>query len=434
MRIIVIGAGYVGLVAAACFASFGINVTCYDKDKRKIDILNKGDIHIYEPGLKELVEKCLSHGNINFVSDIASFEDYDGIIIAVGTPANEDGRANTSYIFAAAQEISDKSKTAKFVVIKSTVPIGTAKKLKNYFMEINPQLDFEVISNPEFLREGSAVKDFLEPDRIILGCASVKAQEFGNKLYSPLSAMGRPVVFTKNETAELIKYAANSYLAMRIAFINEIANLAEVVNADIEEVANGMGLDARIGRHYLQAGPGYGGSCFPKDTSALVQIARDVDAPLTIIEAVIAANEARKKNLKNVVEKLLGGLKGQVIAILGLTFKANTDDMRDAASLDLVNDLVAAGATVRVYDPSKPSFAYEAFAEKVTYAAHVEEAASGAHCLVVLTEWAEFRLLDLKSLKPLMAKPNIVDFRSIFKPEQLQALGFKCYSVGKANA
>lgn len=432
MKIAVLGTGYVGLVSGVCFASLGVDVSCYDKNSNIINSLKNGQIHIHENGLQELLYKVQSLGKIAFYDTVVNFDEYDAIVIAVGTPASQDGSADLSHLMAAVEEIALNSKRSKFIIIKSTVPIGTAKIVNQRLGELNSNVIFSVISNPEFLREGSAVKDFLEPDRIVVGTSSKDAESFARRLYSAYLQKDVPIFFTDNSSAELIKYAANCFLATRIAFINEMADIAEKVGANIDDVAEGMGLDSRIGRHYLHAGPGFGGSCFPKDTQALLYSSQKLNVKSKIVEAVIESNEQRKIKL---VDKVLASLnqdaKGKKIAVLGVTFKANTDDMRDAASLVLLPSLKELGASVSIYDPSNSKQAHASFEGFAHFAASVESCLADADVVVILTEWPEFRILDLNALGKLMKSRVMVDYRNLFVPSEMADMGFKYYSVGR---
>lgn len=433
MRIAMIGTGYVGLVSGACFSEFGTDVVCVDKDAGKIDRLLDGVMPIYEPGLDALVEKNVAAGRLSFTTDLdAAVKGADAVFIAVGTPTTEgDGHADLSYVYAAAAEIGHAMDDYTVVVTKSTVPVGTGREVHRIISEIRSADEFDVASNPEFLREGSAIEDFMRPDRVVIGTDSEKASEVLRQLYRPLYLMETPILYTKIETAELIKYAANTFLAAKITFINEVANLCEKVGANVQEVARGIGLDGRIGSKFLHAGPGYGGSCFPKDTLALVQTAKDFDAPLKIIEAVVQVNEERKHQMADKIIAAAGGsVDGKTIAVLGLTFKPNTDDMRDSPSLAIVPALQQAGATVRAFDPQGMEEAKEILPGTV-FCDDAYATMEGADALAIVTEWNEFRLLDLERVKGLLSAPLLVDLRNIYKPDEIIKAGFDYYSVGR---
>ena len=432
MKITIMGAGYVGLVAATCFANFGIKVCCLDKDADKINLLNSGKIHIHEPGLEEMVWKNLSNGNLRFSTDPAELADGNILIIAVGTPQAEDGSANLSYIHSAIDDIASHCHTDKFIIIKSTVPIGTAKMVSEQLKLKKPELNFELISNPEFLKEGDALRDFLNPDRIVIGCSSEDARNMAKSLYTPLTSKNVPIVFTNNTTAELIKYSSNSYLAMRIAFINEIADIAELIGANIEEVADGIGYDSRIGRHYLHPGPGYGGSCFPKDTTALAKFAQDQNAPLAIIDAVINSNKTRQEKMAARIAKIIGNSKKEVpIAFLGLTFKADTDDIRESPAINIIQQLLALGYKIRAYDPSHPKEAMQTLPKSVEICPSIEDALKDSAAAVIITEWNEFKLITPKTFQDLLAAPVVIDLRNIYSPKAMKEAGINYYSVGR---
>ena len=433
MRIAMIGTGYVGLVSGACFSEFGTDVVCVDKDARKIERLLDGIMPIYEPGLDTLVEKNVKAGRLSFTTDLAeAVKGADIVFIAVGTPTRRgDGHADLSYVYAAAEEIGQAIDEYTVVVTKSTVPVGTGREVHRIISGIRDAGEFDVASNPEFLREGSAIEDFMRPDRVVIGTDSDRAADVLKQLYRPLFLMETPILFTKIETAELTKYAANTFLAAKITFINEIANLCEKVGANVQEVARGIGLDGRIGGKFLHAGPGYGGSCFPKDTLALVRTARDHDAPLHIIEAVVKVNEDRKRLMADKIIAGCGGaVDGKTIAVLGLTFKPNTDDMRDSPSLAIVPALQEAGATVRAFDPQGMTEAREMLPD-VVFCKDAYETMEGADALAIVTEWNEFRLLDLERVKGLLSAPLMIDLRNIYKPDEIIKAGFDYYSVGR---
>ena len=439
MKIAIIGTGYVGLVSGTCFAEFGMNVTCIDKDLKKINDLKKGIIPIYEPGLENLVKKNVKEKRLKFETNLPKgIRNSNAIFIAVGTPTRRgDGHADLSFVYKVAEEISFSLNSYAVVINKSTVPIGTGKKVYNIIRKNNKNLDFDVASNPEFLREGSAINDFMRPDRVVIGCQSEKAKKILSEIYRPLYLLETPIVFTKRETAELIKYAANSFLATKITFINEIANLCDKVGANVNDVSTGIGLDARIGKKFLHPGPGYGGSCFPKDTLALVKTAQDYKAKLGLVEHVVRSNDVRKKNNYKIIKKALAGdLKGKKITILGLTFKPNTDDMRDAPSLDLIPNLIKEGAKLSLYDPEGMSEAKKIFKDYEKQLEWFDDSYSAmkdSNALVILTEWNQFRALDLNKVNNLLKNPILIDFRNIYNPKELIQLGFKYYSIGRPN-
>jgi UDPglucose 6-dehydrogenase len=433
MRVAIIGTGYVGLVSGACFSEFGTEVVCVDQDVGKIERLLKGEMPIYEPGLDALVAKNVEAGRLSFTTDLASsVKGAEAVFIAVGTPMAEgDGHADLTYVYAAAEEIADAIDGYTVIVTKSTVPVGTGREVHRLVSEIIPAHKFDVASNPEFLREGSAIEDFMRPDRVVIGTDSDQPVAVLRQLYRPLYLMETPMLYTKIETAELIKYAANTFLAAKITFINEVANLCEKVGANVQEVARGIGLDGRIGSKFLHAGPGYGGSCFPKDTLALVKTARDFDAPLQIIEAVVQVNEDRKRQMGGKIVAACGGsVKNKTVAVLGLTFKPNTDDMRDSPSLVIVPVLQAEGATVRAFDPQGMEEAKESLTG-VVFCRDAYEAMEGADALAIITEWNEFRLLDLERVKGLLSTPLIIDLRNIYNADEIIKAGFDYYSVGR---
>lgn len=435
MQITVIGTGYVGLVTGVCFAEFGFNVICVDHDAQKIDQLCRGEVPFFEPGLESLVQQGQKNGRLRFTTDLKTcVGQADLVFIAVGTPSRRgDGHADLSYIYTAAQQIAANLQGYTVIVTKSTVPVGTCRKVAEIIQTTNPKADFDIASNPEFLREGSAVTDFMRPDRVIIGTEQDRAKALFHQIYRPLTLIETPIVFTDIETAELIKYAANSFLATKIAFINEIADICERVGADVQKVAKGIGLDERIGRKFLQAGPGFGGSCFPKDILALTRTAREVSAPISIVEAVIASNEKRKETLiEKVINALEGTLQNKTIAILGVTFKPNTDDMRDATSLSLIPALQAQGAFVAAYDPVGMSQAKSLFTQ-VRWAQDPYDVAQDADGIILLTEWDEFRALDFDRLRALVKAPNFIDFRNVYKPQDISKTGFNYYSIGRPS-
>jgi UDPglucose 6-dehydrogenase len=433
MRIAVIGTGYVGLVSGACFSEFGVDVVCVDKDSAKIESLRNGRMPIFEPGLDKLVENNVKDGRLAFSTDVnQAVKGADAVFIAVGTPSRRgDGHADLSYVYAAAKEIAEAVDRPTVVVTKSTVPVGTGNEVARILRETRPSGEFDVASNPEFLREGSAIGDFMRPDRVIIGAESERAREVMRRLYRPLYLLETPILFTSIETAELIKYAANTFLATKITFINEIADLCEKVGANVNDVARGIGLDGRIGRKFLHAGPGYGGSCFPKDTLALVKTAQDYGAPLKIVETVVAVNEARKLAMAaRVVAALGGSVKGKTVAALGLTFKPNTDDMRDSPSLGILPALVKAGATIRAFDPEGMDEAKKLMPD-LTYCRDAYDCMTGADAVAIITEWNEFRGLDFARMKQLLRQPNVVDLRNVYNPAEMVEAGFRYSSIGR---
>jgi UDPglucose 6-dehydrogenase len=433
MRIAVIGTGYVGLVSGACFSEFGVSVVCVDKEEAKIARLRCGEMPIYEPGLEGLVAANVAAGRLSFTTELAAaVEGADAVFIAVGTPSRRgDGHADLSYVFAAAEEIGRALSGYTVVVTKSTVPVGTGRQVAAILGRVCPQGHFDVASNPEFLREGSAIEDFMRPDRVVIGADSERAQAAMRQLYRPLYLIETPMLFTDVETAELIKYAANAFLATKITFINEIADLCERVGADVQDVAKGIGLDGRIGRKFLHAGPGFGGSCFPKDCLALVRTAHEAEAPLSIIETVVQVNDERKRRMADKIIAACGGtLAGKTVAVLGLTFKPNTDDMRDAPSLEVLPRLAAAGAVIRAFDPEGMTEAKKLL-PNVVYCNDAYEAMEGAEALVLLTEWNEFRALDLARVAGLLVNPLVIDLRNIYQPQEMAEAGFRYVSIGR---
>jgi len=433
MRIVMVGTGYVGLVTGACFSEFGVDVVCVDKDEGKIARLKAGGIPIFEPGLDKLVESNVKAGRLSFTTDLkAAVPGADAVFIAVGTPSRRgDGHADLSYVYAAAEEIGRALTGYAVVVTKSTVPVGTGREVARRIKAVRPDAEFDVASNPEFLREGAAIGDFMRPDRVVIGAESERARDVMRQLYRPLYLIETPIVFTALETSELIKYAANTFLAAKITFINEIADLCEKVGADVHDVAKGIGLDGRIGKKFLHPGPGYGGSCFPKDTLALVKTAQDYGSPLRIIETVVDINDKRKKRMAEKVVAACGGsVKGKTVAVLGLTFKPNTDDMRDSPSLDILPALQAAGARVVAYDPEGMHEAKHML-PGVELAKDAYAAMEGADCLVIVTEWNQFRSLQLDRVKKLLKSPIVVDLRNVYSPADMKAAGFVYHSVGR---
>jgi UDPglucose 6-dehydrogenase len=433
MRIVMIGTGYVGLVSGACFADFGHQVVCVDKDAGKIAALKDGDIPIFEPDLDRLVETNVKAGRLSFTTELQGpVGEADAVFIAVGTPSRRgDGHADLTYVHAAAREIAAALKGFTVVITKSTVPIGTGDDVERIMRETNPSADVVVASNPEFLREGAAIRDFKHPDRIVVGTDDERARKAIAEIYRPLYLNQAPIMYTGRRTAELIKYAGNAFLATKVTFINEIADLAERTGADVQEVARGIGLDNRIGGKFLNAGPGFGGSCFPKDTRALVKTAQDYDVSLRIVEAVLSVNETRKRAMARKVAAALGGnLRGKSIAVLGLAFKPNTDDMREAPSIPLITALIDQGASVRAYDPESMDQARGEL-PNIEYADDAYACAKGADALVIVTEWEQFRALDLKRLKAELKQPIVVDLRNIYRPDEMAAFGFTYDSVGR---
>ena len=435
MHVAMIGTGYVGLVSGACFSEFGFDVTCVDKDTAKIEALQSGKIPIYEPGLENLVENNVKAGRLKFTSKIEeAIPSADVVMLAVGTPSRRgDGHADLTFINAAATEVADNLSGYTVIATKSTVPVGTGKSLKKLVAERRPDAHFDIVSNPEFLREGSAIGDFMRPDRVVVGIETEEAREMMRALYRPLFLLETPVIFTGLETAELIKYASNSFLATKITFINEIADICEQVDADVQDVAKAIGLDGRIGSKFLHAGPGFGGSCFPKDTAAYVRIAQDLGAPSQIVEAVVSVNNARKHHMaKKIIASCNGDVNGKTIAVLGVTFKPNTDDVRESPSLTIIPVLKEAGATIKAYDPEGMEEGKKLL-NGVTWCESAYETMEGADALTILTEWNEFRGLDLARVKSLLKSPLIVDLRNIYKPDELAAAGFYYASVGRAS-
>ena len=433
MRVAVIGAGYVGLVSGACFADFGHNVCCIDKDPRRIEALDRGEMPIYEPGLKEIVTKNMRDGRLSFAEDLAaSVKDAAVVLIAVGTPSRRgDGHADLSYVYGVAREIAGSLEGFTVVVTKSTVPVGTGDEVERIIREVNPRADIAVVSNPEFLREGAAISDFKRPDRIVIGTEDQRAMAVIEELYRPLYLNQAPFVVTGRRTAELIKYASNSFLAMKISFINEMADLCEKVGADIRDVSRGIGLDQRIGAKFLHAGPGYGGSCFPKDTLALIKTAQDKGAPLRIVETVVAVNDQRKRAMgRKIIQACGGDVRGKTIALLGLAFKPNTDDMRDAPALAIVTALQDAGARIRAYDPEGMDNA-KALLNDVTYCQDAYDCADGADAVTIVTEWDLFRALDWDRIKGRLKGAILIDLRNIYRPGEIEARGFTYVSVGQ---
>jgi len=434
MRVTMIGAGYVGLVSGACFADFGHQVTCIDKDAAKIAALNRGEIPIFEPGLSELVQSNVRQGRLEFTAEISRVSDADAVFIAVGTPSRRgDGHADLSFVYQAVGEIAPLLRGAAVVVTKSTVPVGTGDEIEIILREKRPEDDIQVVSNPEFLREGAAIQDFKHPDRIVVGSDDDNARKVLAEIYRPLYLNEPPIIYVSRRTAELIKYASNAFLATKITFINEMADLCEQVCADVQEVARGMGLDNRIGAKFLHAGPGFGGSCFPKDTSALIRTAHDHGVPLRLVETVSAVNEQRKRAMaRKVVQALGGSVRGKTIAVLGLTFKPNTDDTRDSPAIPLITALHDLGAIVRGYDPAGMEQAKPLLPD-LHYSQSAYSAAEGADAVVIATEWEQFRALDLSRLKRLMTRPVIVDLRNIYRADQMKRAAFRYVPIGRGS-
>lgn len=433
MRITMVGSGYVGLVSGACFADFGHEVVCVDKDAKKIDGLLQGRMPIYEPGLDHLVATNVASGRLRFTTDIAEgVEGADAVFIAVGTPSRRgDGHADLSYVYAAAAEIAGAITGFTVIVTKSTVPVGTGDEVERIIREANPDADFAVVSNPEFLREGAAIDDFKRPDRIVIGSEDARALDVMRAIYRPLHINRSPMVEMSRRGAELTKYAGNAFLATKITFINEIADLCERVGANVQDVARGIGLDNRIGSKFLHAGPGYGGSCFPKDTLALLKTAQDYEAPQRIVEAVVAVNDVRKRSMgRKVIHAMGGDVRGKTMAVLGLTFKPNTDDMRDSPAIAVIQTLQDAGASIRAYDPEGMDQA-RLFLDDITYCTGAYDAMTGADGVVIITEWDAFRALDLNRVKSLLSQPVLVDLRNIYPPEDVARAGLAYTSVGR---
>ncbi|WP_199092695.1 UDP-glucose/GDP-mannose dehydrogenase family protein [Bosea sp. ASV33] len=434
MKIVMVGSGYVGLVSGACFADFGHEVVCVDKVEGKVAALKRGEIPIFEPGLSDLVRTNAAAGRLSFTTDLAGpVAEADAVFIAVGTPSRRgDGFADLSYVYAATREIAGALKGHTVIVTKSTVPVGTGDEVERIIRELRPDADFAVVSNPEFLREGAAIEDFKRPDRIVVGTDDERARTVMADIYRPLYLNNAPILNTGRRTAELTKYAANAFLATKITFINEIADLCEQVGANVQDVARGMGLDNRIGSKFLHAGPGYGGSCFPKDTLALIKTAQDYGTPSRIVETVAAVNDQRKRAMgRKVIAACGGAVRGKTIAVLGLTFKPNTDDMRDAPSIAVVTALMDGGATIRAYDPEGMEQAKAVLPAGVTYCKDAYECVAGADAAVIVTEWNIFRALDLDRVKAAMAAPVLVDLRNVYRAEQVRAKGFTYADVGR---
>jgi UDPglucose 6-dehydrogenase len=436
MHIAMIGGGYVGLVSGACFAEFGIDITVVEVDAEKLAALQEGRMPIYEPGLEKLVAENVAAGRLSFTSDLAAaVRGAEAVFIAVGTPTRRgDGHADLTYVYAAAEQVARAATGYTVIVTKSTVPVGTSRAIAEIVRAARPDLDFDVASNPEFLREGNAIGDFMRPDRVVIGAETERARDVLRRLYRPLYLIEAPIVFTGIETAELTKYAANAFLAMKVTFINEMADLCERVGADVHDVARGIGLDGRIGRKFLHPGPGYGGSCFPKDTLALMRTAQDYGAPSRLVETTVAVNDARKAAMAmRVIAACGGSVRGRTIAVLGLTFKPETDDMRDAPSLSIVARLVGDGATVRAFDPEGMQQAKPVLPSEVTYCRDAFDAAQGADALVLITEWNEFRALSPTRLRDAMRGRVLVDLRNVYDPVAMRQAGFEYHCIGRPD-
>ena len=434
MNIVVVGTGYVGLVSGACFSEFGFAVTCVDKDSDKITSLEQGEIPIYEPGLDDFVKRNSAAGRLRFTTELGpAVGAADAVFIAVGTPTRRgDGHADLSFVFSVAEEVAAHLSGYTVVVTKSTVPVGTGQQVEQVIRKANPDADFDIASNPEFLREGSAISDFMRPDRVVVGVQTQRAKEIIRQLYRPLYLIEKPVLFTGLETAELIKYAANAFLAVKISYINQMADLCEKVGANVHDVAKGMGLDNRIGAKFLHPGPGYGGSCFPKDTLALVKTAEGVDSPVSIVAEVVAYNKARKLEMsKRVISAFSGDVKGRKLSVLGLAFKPETDDMRESPAIELIRELNAEGAVITAYDPVALDEARQIFTEHIHYADSAKACLDGADGAIVVTEWNEFRALTPQLFADLMTGNILVDLRNIYEPEQMTAVGLNYRSIGR---
>lgn len=433
MKISIVGAGYVGLVSGVCLSSFGHDVTCIDNSSEKIDMLNSGKVPIFEPGLEELMAENVALGRLRFTSDLAaSVSNADAIFIAVGTPSrNGDGHADLQYVHAVVIDVAKALNDYTVIVTKSTVPVGTGDEIERIVRDANPEADFSVVSNPEFLREGAAIEDFLAPDRVLIGAEDPRAIEVMENIYQSLDPALHPLVITSRRTAELTKYAANAFLAVKLAYINEIADLCEQVGADVQHVSLGIGLDSRIGKKFLNAGPGYGGSCFPKDTLALLRTAQDHDSPIRVIETIVGINETRKRAMARKIERAIGGeLRGRTIGILGLTFKPNTDDIRESPALSIIQALIDRGAVVKAYDPAGMDAARSAM-PGIEYSESIQATAKDSDALVIITDWDDFKSLDFNDLHSQMKSPVLVDLRNLYNPAQVREFGFAYHSVGR---
>ncbi|MDO5673966.1 MAG: UDP-glucose/GDP-mannose dehydrogenase family protein [bacterium] len=435
MNIAMIGTGYVGLVTGTCFAEFGHSVTCIDKIAEKITALKNGEIPIYEPGLDVMVQKNVEEGRLHFTTEMEqAIPEADAVFIAVGTPTSRrgDGYADLTYIYAAAKELAPLLRDYTVVVDKSTVPVGTARQVERIIRETNPEADFDMASNPEFLREGAAINDFMRPDRVVIGVESHRAEHVLREIYQPLYRRDTPIVSTGIETAELTKYAANAFLAVKISFINEIAGICEVVGANVIDLAKAMGMDGRIGSKFLHPGPGYGGSCFPKDTLALMRIVQEYGENVHIVAAAVEVNAAQKARMVRKIREMLGGSEtGKTIGVLGLTFKPETDDMRDSPSLTILPALLEKGARIRAHDPQGMEEAKKILPEEIEYVGSAYEAAEGADCVVLMTEWNQYRALDLERLREVMCQPVFVDLRNVYEPDMMRRFGFTYTGVGR---
>jgi len=433
MKICIIGSGYVGLVTGACFAEFGIDVTCADMDNKKIELLSKGVPPFFEPGLEELMRKNMTEGRLRFTSDTAeAVRESEVIFIAVGTPSREDGAADLTSVDAVARTIGENLNGYKVVVTKSTVPVGTGERIRKIIEEMGNDHPFDIVSNPEFLREGAAIEDFMRPNRVVIGANSERAIDIMKELYRPLYLIETPFIITDIETSEMIKYASNAFLATKISFINEIANLCEAVGANVQVVAKAMGLDGRIGPKFLHPGPGFGGSCFPKDTKALLQIAESHGYDFKIVRGVIEVNEAQKKRMVEKIDHALRGIGGKTLGILGISFKPNTNDIRESPALYIIRDLLDRGAIIRVYDPAAMEDAKRVLGQSVIYCTNAYDAANGADAIVLVTEWNQFRNLELGRLKSLLRHPVFIDLRNVYEPDRMRKNGFDYYSVGRS--
>lgn len=435
MKITMIGTGYVGLVTGTCLAEFGHHVTCVDKDANKINLLLKGQVPIYEPGLEALVEKNVGEKRLQFTTDFAeAVPEAEAIFIAVGTPTSRrgDGYADLTYIFEASRELAGHLKGYTVIIDKSTVPVGTARQVERVIREANPDADFDVASNPEFLREGAAINDFMRPDRVVIGVQTKKAEQVLHEIYKPLFLLDTPIVSTTIETAELTKYAANAFLAVKISFINEIANVCEAVDADISALAKAIGMDGRIGRKFLHPGPGYGGSCFPKDTLALMRIVQEHGESLRIVEAAVEVNSAQKARMVKKIRDILGGsVAGKTLAVLGLTFKPETDDMRDAPAVTIIPALIEKGARIRAHDPKGMKEAQKYLPAEVEYAKNAYDACENADAVILMTEWNQYRALDLKKIQSVMTGRIFIDLRNVYEPEKVKSEGFQYMGIGR---
>jgi len=434
MRVAIVGTGYVGLVSGACFSDFGHNVICVDKDQKKISALRGGRIPIFEPGLDELVRRNSDQGRIQFTTELASaVASADAVFIAVGTPSRRgDGYADLSYVYSSAKEIGQALKNGAVVVTKSTVPVGTGDEVERIIRDMRPSLQFSVVSNPEFLREGAAINDFKHPDRIVVGCEDSRARHLMQEIYRPLLLDEAQLLITTRRTAELIKYASNAFLATKITFINEVSDLCEKVGTDVQDVARGIGLDRRIGGLFLHAGPGYGGSCFPKDTTALIKTAHDFGASLRVVEAVVSVNDRRKRDMARKVVQACNGVRGKTIGVLGLTFKPDTDDLRESPAISVIVGLQDAGAIVKAYDPAGMEHASLILSD-VKFVEDAYACATDSHALVIATEWEEFRALDLERIRAELANPTVVDLRNIYRSEDMIQRGFSYHSIGRPS-